>query len=954
MRLYLLFLTLFFCSISFAQNSIKGVVTDEKNQPIPGANVNVAGTKEGAITDYDGSFVLITNQTPPFSLEITAVGYSSSSVSVESLSQKIYVKLDSEETKLNEIVVSASRAPERVLQSPVTIERMGIQQVKSTTAPTFYDGLENLKEVQFNTSSISFKTVNTRGFAAVGNTRFMQLVDGMDNSSPALNFVLGNLIGLSDIDVANVELLPGASSALYGANAFNGILFMNSKSPFIHQGISSYVKYGQTSQDVAGTNDYFDMGIRAATAFSKHFAVKANFNYMKATEWIADDRRSMTGGAIGHGGNQNYDGLNIYGDEVTTFVANVGQVSRTGYREKDLNDNKVNSVKADFSMHFKPWANDTEIILQYKLGLGNTIYQGANRYALNDFFMSQTKIEVKGKNFFARAYQSSEDAGNSYDMRFAGWNVQRAAKSDTNWFTDYATSFQLSSAVLGLNANEAANYARTFADTNVSPGLGLTPNSNMTNGVLDPRSPRFEPGSPEFTNALNTVKNDPDFTKGAKFTDQSKIYHSDVNYNFKDMIKFAEVQVGGSARQYEMNSGGSIFTDYDGPIRYNEYGVYTQASKLFMEERLKLVASIRYDKSQNFDGNVSPRVSLVYSAGAQKTHNFRASYQTGFRNPTTQDQYIGLDLGPFALIGSAPENLARFSETLNVSAAGQAAFIAAGKPATPTVVMDGNNAYDNSYTLASVQEFSKKLAEDSSPAGVAAAAAKLQAANVQLVRPEEVKAYELGYRTVINNDLSVDINGYFNQYNNFLNTSRVAGVYYGNVNASINLLDPLNTVAALTRGDRRIYQVYSNTTADVASLGFGVGLSKKVYKNFELGANYNYSQLNFDQSEDPGFVTGFNTPKHRVKASLGNTKLFKNFGFNTNVRWNSEYLWQSSFADGMIPEATVFDAQINYAIPAYKLLFKVGGTNIGGKDYIQVIGAGSIGQQWFASLTINP
>jgi hypothetical protein len=946
MRLYLLFLTFFFCGLTFAQNSIKGVVTDENNQPIPGANVNVAGTKEGTSTDYDGSFAFATKQSLPLTLEVTAVGYSSSSVSVESFSQKIRVKLRSEETKLNEIVVSASRAPERVLQSPVTIERMGLKDIKTTTAPTFYDGLENLKEVQFNTSSISFKTVNTRGFASVGNTRFMQLVDGMDNSSPALNFVLGNLIGLSDIDVASVELLPGASSALYGANAFNGILFMNSKSPFVYQGISSYVKYGQTTQEVAGTNDYFDMGIRAATAFSKHFAVKANFNYMKATEWIADDRRSQTGGAIGHDGNQNYDGLNIYGDEVTTFIANVGQVSRTGYREKDLNDNKVNSVKADFSMHFKPWANDTEIILQYKLGLGSTIYQGANRYKLDDFFMSQTKIEIKGKNFFVRAYQSSEDAGNSYDMRFAGWNVQRAAKSDTNWFTDYATAFQLSSASLGLNANEAANYARSFADTNLSPGLGLTPNSNVTNGVLDPRGARFEPGSPEFASALNTVKNDPDFTKGAKFTDQSKIYHSDVNYNFKDLIKFAEIQVGGSARQYEMNSGGSIFTDYDGPIRYNEFGIYTQGSKMFLEDRLKLVASIRYDKSENFDGNVSPRVSLVYSAGAEKTHNFRASYQTGFRNPTTQDQYIGLDLGPFALIGSAPENLVRFTENLNVSASGQAAG------ANPTVTMNGVNAYDNSYTLASVQAFGAALTAN--PSDVAGAAALLKAANINLVRPEEVKAFEAGYRTVINNDFSIDINGYYNQYNHFLNTSRVAGVYYGDVNSTLNFSDPLSPVYALTRSDRRIYQVYSNTSADVASLGLGVGLSKKVYKDFELGANYNYSQLDFDQSQDPGFVTGFNTPKHRVKASLGNTRLFKNFGFNTNVRWNSEYLWQSSFGDGMIPEATVFDAQINYGLPQYKLLFKVGGTNIGGKDYIQVIGAGAIGQQWFASVTINP
>jgi outer membrane receptor protein involved in Fe transport len=947
MRLYLLFLTFLFCGISFAQNSITGFVTDENKQPIAGANITVVGAKEGAITDFDGSFTLITTQKPPFSIEITGVGYVSSKISVESIAQKVTVQLNAEETKLNEIVVSASRAPERVLQSPVTIERMGIREVKSTTSPTFYDGLENLKEVQFNTSSISFKTINTRGFASVGNTRFMQLVDGMDNSSPALNFVLGNLIGLSDLDVANVELLPGASSALYGANAFNGILFMNSKSPFIYQGVSTYVKYGQTSQDVAGTNDYVDFGLRAATAFSKHFAVKANFNYMKATEWIAADQRSMTGGSIGHDGNQNYDGLNLYGDEASIFIANVGQVSRTGYREQDLTDNKVHSVKADFSLNFKPWENDTEIILQYKIGLGSTIYQGANRYALDDFFMSQIKLEAKGKNFFVRAYRSAEDAGNSYDMRFAGLNVNRAAKSDTNWFTDYGKSFQLSSAVLGLNANDAANYARNFADNNDNTGLPfLVPNSNVTNGVLDPRGARFAVGTPEYNNALASIVSNPDFTKGAKFIDHSKIYHSDANYNFKDMIKFAEIQVGGSARQYEMNSEGTIFTDYDGPIRYNEFGAYAQGSKLFLEDRLKLVASIRYDKSQNFDGKVSPRVSFVYSAGANKTHNFRASYQTGFRNPTTQDQYIGLDLGPYALIGSAPENLDRYSETFKVSASGQAI----GAPAT--VTMGGQNAYHNAYTLTSVQAFGAAIAAN--PLNVPAAAALLQVADVNLVKPEEVHAFEVGYRTVINNDLSIDLNGYYNIYNNFLNTARVVGPYYGKVGADFTNPETAMTLAALSYGDRRVYQVYTNTEADVSSLGFGVGLSKKVYKDFEVGVNYNYAQLDFDQAEDPGFVTGFNTPKHKVKGSIGNAKLFKNFGFNANVRWNTEYLWQSSFADGMIAETTVFDAQVNYSIPKLKSIIKLGATNIGGDDYIQVVGSGAIGQQWFASLTINP
>lgn len=928
---------LFFCGISFAQNTVTGSVTDSNKQSIPGANINVVGSSSGASTDFDGSFKLNTSAKPPFVIKVSAVGFETKTINITSLNQNVSVVLKDEETKLDEIVVSASRTPERVIESPVTIERMGIQEIKNTTAATFYDGLENLKEVNFNTSSISFKSINTRGFATVANTRFMQLVDGMDNSSPALNFVLGNLIGVSDIDVASVELLPGASSALYGANAFNGIMFMTSKSPFANEGISVYYKYGQTSQDAAGTNDYNDFGIRAAKAFTKHFALKANFTYMEASEWIAADTRSMTGGSVGHAMNQNYDGLNIYGDEVTTFIPNVGQVSRTGYREQDLTDNKVTSMKADFSAHIKRFADDTEIILQYKIGTGSTIYQGANRYALKDFLMQQGKFEIKGKNFFGRVYFTSEDAGNSYDMRFAGWNVNRLAKSDKNWFTDYGTAFQLSSAVLGFNANDAANYARNFADYNVAPGLGLTPNIDPLNPSA-PRSARFEPGSAQFNNALTTVTSNPDLTQGAKFIDHSKLYHSDINYNFRDLIKFAEIQVGGSWRKYIMDSEGTIFTDYDGPIDYKEYGAYAQLQKKWMDDRLKFTGSVRYDKSQNFDGNVSPRISFVYSAGESKRHNFRVSYQTGFRNPTTQDQYIGLDLGPFALIGSAADNLDRFQETQPVSLAGQAL---PGNGAT--VDLSGRSAYENSYTLASVQAF----AASANPAD-------LKVANPRLVKPEEVQAFEVGYRTVVQNDLSIDINGYYNIYNDFMNTSRVITPYYGTAGSDPTDPNVQLSYAALAFGDRRVYQVYTNTTAQITSLGFGVGLSKKVYKDFELGVNYNYAQFDFDQTEDPSFVAGFNTPKHRIKGSFGNAKVAKNLGFNVNVRWNTEYLWQSSFGDGMIPENTVLDAQINYGIPKLKSVIKVGATNLFGKDYLQVVGAGMVGQMWFASWIINP
>ena len=479
---------------------------------------------------------------------------------------------------------------------------------------------------------------------------------------------------------------------------------------------------------------------------------------------------------------------------------------------------------------------------------------------------------------------------------------------------EYAGAFiqaSLNPALIGGQFSEEAKhkFARSVADTG-----------------------RLVPGTAGFQQALAKVTANADLSDGgAKFIDQSKIYHSDVNYNFKDIVKFAEIQVGGSWRQYVMNSEGTIFTDFDGPLNYKEYGAYTQLTKKFLaEDRLKFTGSVRYDKSQNFKGNISPRLSFVYSAGATKRHNFRASYQTGFRNPTTQDQYIGLDLGPYALIGSAPENLIRYSEVRSVSQAG----INAGQPAT--VTLTGNEAYYNSYTVSSVQAF----AASGNPAS-------LVKSDVSLVKPERVQAFELGYRTVINNDLSIDINGYYNIYNDFLNQSRVIAPYYGKVGST-------EAAEAIARKDTRIFNLYSNSKSELTSVGFGVGLSKKVYKNFELGINYNYADFKFDADKDPSFIPGFNTPKNRVKASFGNDKLFPNFGFNVNARWNSAYLWEASFGDGMIDENTVLDAQINYGIPKLKSVLKVGATNLFGQDYLQVIGAGSIGQQWFVSWTINP
>ena len=178
-----------------AQTTISGTVTDAKSgETLPGASIKISRKAVGTNTDFDGNFVLKVTDKPPFTLEISMLGFQTEKVEITKNNQKVEVNLTENETSLDEIVVSASRTPERIMESPVTVERMDSRAIKNTSAPTFYDGLENLKGVDINTNSLTFKSVNTRGFATFANTRFMQLVDGMDNSSPALNFALGNLL----------------------------------------------------------------------------------------------------------------------------------------------------------------------------------------------------------------------------------------------------------------------------------------------------------------------------------------------------------------------------------------------------------------------------------------------------------------------------------------------------------------------------------------------------------------------------------------------------------------------------------------------------------------------------------------------------------------------------------------------------------------------------------------
>ena len=145
MRAILFLSLLMLGGFGFAQTTITGNVVDPDNEPVPGANVVIVGKAVGAVSDFDGNFTLKTSETPPFQLKISSIGFTDATFDVTSNNQNITIVLNEASTILDEIVISASRTPERFFESPVTVERIGIKEIKNTASADFYGGSGKFK-----------------------------------------------------------------------------------------------------------------------------------------------------------------------------------------------------------------------------------------------------------------------------------------------------------------------------------------------------------------------------------------------------------------------------------------------------------------------------------------------------------------------------------------------------------------------------------------------------------------------------------------------------------------------------------------------------------------------------------------------------------------------------------------------------------------------------------------
>jgi iron complex outermembrane receptor protein len=920
-----------FTSLSLGQTVIKGKVRDAATgEGLVSASVVVKGTTDGMVTDYDGNFEFTTNSELPFTIEVSYVGYLTQTLEVTAVDQNIRIDLEEDAITTEVVEVRGRRISEKQQQSALTMESMDNIAIRETPAANFYDGLGSLKDVDLTAASLGFKIINTRGFNSTSPVRSLQIIDGVDNQSPGLNFSLGNFLGASELDVNRVNLIVGASSAFYGPNAFNGVISMETKNPFLHKGLSAMVKVGE--------RNLVETGFRWAQASKnkegyENFAYKINFSYFRADDWEAENYDDVFDTPTDETNPGGYDAVNIYGDEYNASFdlsdsplsnPGIGVFHRKGYREIDLVDYNSNNTKIGAAFHFrlKPELDiqSPEFIIASNYSRGTTVYQGDNRFSLRNIQFFQHRLELQKRDkYFLRAYVTHEDAGDSYDPYFTALLLQRNAKSDEQFLRDYINYWQqnISSQVRGQESfpnpsdyiGRPDDFRRDFntfiADPSIS-GL-LSQWHQETQEAANSANPRitetqdfFEVGTPRFEEEFRRITTSKSFVDGGtRFFDRSALGHIHGEYQFTDLapdgssVTDLDLRVGANARIYLPNSEGTILLDTFGrDITNYEYGVYG-GGMLELQNRLKISGSIRLDKNQNFDYLISPAASLVYTPTPEQT--MRLSFSSAIRNPTLADQYLFYNVGRAILIGN----------------------------------LDG---FQNLLTIPSLVDYLNTLDES-----------LLEYFDVDPIRPEKVRTLELGYRATLG-QLFVDATYYYSFYTDFI------GFNLG-VDASFS---PTTGFPTSTQA----YRVAANATDQVTTQGFSIGLNYYFGNYYVFNGNYSWNRLN-TESDDP-IIPAFNTPEHKFNIGISGRDIpinlggltIRNVGFNINYKWIDTFLFEGSPQfTGIIPQYDLLDAQINWKATKINTTFKLGASNILNNETFQTYGGPTIGRLAYFSAT---
>lgn len=897
-----------------AQHIIKGNVRNSvTGEGLPAVSIMVKNSSDGTYTDDKGRFRVTVHKAFPLTIVVSSIGYTSQIVNVSNAETVLSLDMQPTSALGDVVVVSASRTVQKKLASPVTIEQISNKDIINSPQINYLDMLQGVKGVDVTVSSIGFTSITTRGFNTSGNTNFTQITDGMDNQAPGLNFPLGSAISLTELDVDNLEVLSGASSALYGSRGLNGTLVMTGKDPFKYQGLSVQVTQGvnhvknSSSGDPVSASPYYDWTLRWAKKINDKLAFKINTQYTQAKDWVATDSTNKSGPGSKYT-DPNYNGVNYYGGATSVDIdpflqgglgmdpnldniinnlsKNPNYVARTGYPEYGYLNNNAYLFKANAELRYKIRPK-LEAIFSGTFGTGSVVYTNDTRYQIRGFKVGQYRVELKAENWFFRAYTTQENSGHTViagptaQLINEAWKTSADPNTGAGWYADYTTQL-LTSLAGGTSLSDAHLAARAAADQG-----------------------RPAQGSTLFKHLEDSITNTPITKGGTLFLDRSKMYNAEAQYNFSHLIKFAEIIAGINFRLYDLNSKGTLFPDYDKPIHVREYSAYLQGTKKVLDNRLSLSASFRFDKNTLFtDPKVTSRASIVFEAA--KDNFIRFSYQNAY---------------------SFPSNIQALQNTLNGTnsySSGGSAYLL-------------NNFYhfnqNPPYTLTSVQNYQKYQKPDS-----------LVRFQYSDIKPQSTNAFELGYSSLIAKRVLIDVLGYFSTWKNFIGYTNVATAASGYSAPSAFLVDSTHIT----------YNIAFNGAQTVNTYGFAASVSVDLNHNFLAKVNYYTDYL---QNKNNSQVNNFNTPHYHINMEFGNSGFGKKqvWAFNTGLRYKPGYFYvvTGSLGQGTVPASAVVDAQISYKLLNVHSTIKLGATNLTNKYYSTGIANPNIGGVYYVTYAYN-
>ncbi|RXQ96539.1 TonB-dependent receptor [Ancylomarina salipaludis] len=221
-KVYVLIVLIVLSTVSFGQNFLKGTVIDENNLALPGSSIWLPDLKIGTSTDFEGSFIIKDIPEGIWTIKISMLGYNTLSKEVtivNNQTSQLNVQLQPNNELLNEVVISASRNPEKLSEIPASISI-----INSKTLKNHIQSTSNINEIlEFNIPGLAPSTGTSSNWGQTLRGRnLLVMVDGIPQSTTLRNGKVG-MKSINPNDIDRVEVIKGATS-IYGNGGDGGFI----------------------------------------------------------------------------------------------------------------------------------------------------------------------------------------------------------------------------------------------------------------------------------------------------------------------------------------------------------------------------------------------------------------------------------------------------------------------------------------------------------------------------------------------------------------------------------------------------------------------------------------------------------------------------------------------------------------------------------------------------------